>query len=187
MNVRPSRWSFQRSAPIPPESPAGRRRGRMSAAPGMTLLELMTVLAIVGLASSIAIPSFSDMVRRSRTRAEVRELRAFLSSAAGYARVRRECALIEVKASEVAVTFHPRSGIPTAPCDFASASPLSGASRKRLLSLLQAEPALPLRLDDHGGVIEPLDYGVQLRVKGSAEVHRFRVVPGTGVFRRATP
>lgn len=153
----------------------------------MTLLELMVALSIVGVVAGLAIPSISELVRRSRARVEVREVRAFLSGAASLARLRRECAEIRVVGASLEISMHPR--VATAPephhCDFTANSSLPGGSNTRTLRLLWASPTADLQLDSRGSVVTPSDYELALTVKGSSEQHRFRVVAGTGLFRRA--
>jgi prepilin-type N-terminal cleavage/methylation domain-containing protein len=51
---------------------------------GFTLIELMVVVAIVGLLSSIAIPSFAGYVRRSKTAEASQNLSSMFKSAAAY-------------------------------------------------------------------------------------------------------
>jgi general secretion pathway protein G len=49
---------------------------------GYTLIELMVVIAILGIVSSIAIPKFSDLIRKSKegtTRAHLGSLRSALT------------------------------------------------------------------------------------------------------------
>lgn len=51
---------------------------------GFTLVELMVVVAIIGLLSSVAIPSFSRYIRRSRTVEATMNLRRLFDSASAY-------------------------------------------------------------------------------------------------------
>ena len=46
--------------------PAPWRRQRQAAAPGFTLVEVMIAVVIVGLLAAVAIPAFTDSVRKSR-------------------------------------------------------------------------------------------------------------------------
>lgn len=58
-----------------------RKRGRMKNKNGFTLLELITVIAIIGILSAIAIPSFSAWNKHARLRSATQDLMADLSMA----------------------------------------------------------------------------------------------------------
>jgi len=51
---------------------------------GMTLIELLVVVAIIGLASALAVPMYADAVRKSRTRALMADGRALHSAMMAY-------------------------------------------------------------------------------------------------------
>jgi len=57
------------TAPIAVETPVQRRSGR-----GFTLIELMITVAVVAILASVALPSYTDYVRRSRITEATNEL-----------------------------------------------------------------------------------------------------------------
>ncbi len=48
---------------------------------GFTLMEMMIVVAIIGILSALAFPSLSTLITRNRTKAAARELRGYLQKA----------------------------------------------------------------------------------------------------------
>ena len=155
---------------------------------GVTLLELMVALSLIGVIAGLAIPSFSEMIRRSRARVEVREVRNFLSRVGALARLRRECASVHlVGNSELQISLHPKDSTAPAPqpCDFGTPSALPVPSPSRSLHLLEASHMGDLRLDARGSLLSPTTYELTLTVKDTTETHRFHVVAGTGTFKRS--
>ena len=154
---------------------------------GVTLLELMVALSLIGVIAGLAIPSFGEMIRRSRARVEVREVRNFLSRAGALARLRSECARVQlVGTSVLQISLHPKdtSATATQPCDFAATSGLPVPAPNRTLGLLDATHTGDLHLDARGSLLSPATYELVLTVKDTTEKHRFHVVPGTGTFKR---
>lgn len=164
-----------------------RKPSRGTSPLGVTLLELMVALSLIGVLAGLAIPSFSEMIRRSRARVEVREVRNFLSRAGALARLRRECAKVHLVGNSVLqISLHPKDSTAPAPqpCDFSTTSALPVPSPSRSLNLLEASHTGDLQLDSRGSLLSPSPYELTLTVKDSTEKHRFHVVAGTGSFKR---
>ncbi len=70
---------------------------------GFTLMELMIVIAILGIVASIASPMYSDFIRRSQVRAAARDFQSALESAKHHARTSGRqmtvCATADVNAA----------------------------------------------------------------------------------------
>jgi len=62
---------------------------------GFTLVELMIILALLGILAGIAIPSFNSLIRNNQVQSKAEELAAFLQYARGQAAINR--ATYEVK------------------------------------------------------------------------------------------
>lgn len=68
---------------------------------GFTLIELMTVVAIVGVLGSIAIANYTDAVRLSKARQQVYEVKGWIQQARNAARLTNHC--IEVQKADDAL------------------------------------------------------------------------------------
>lgn len=62
---------------------------------GFSLLELMTVVAIVGVVAAVATPQLSEAVRRQRAVSATERTREVILEARNEARLRRGCAIVE--------------------------------------------------------------------------------------------
>lgn len=89
----------------------------MNKARGFTLVELMLVVAIVGVLAALAVPSAQGQLQRQRVSDEVQKVASGLTDIRNYARTRLRC--VEVVVSEKQIVATPYEGdiaAPLAPC-----------------------------------------------------------------------
>lgn len=100
--------------------PWGARLGRLSAQKGVTLIELMIVVAIIGIIAAFAYPSYQENIRSTR-RADAQG--ALMAFAAAMERYRTENGTYESAAAGGANTGAPLATV------FASEAPLEGTTK----------------------------------------------------------
>ena len=64
---------------------------------GFTLLEMMIVIAIMGIMTAIALPRVSDAVRKARSQADAKKFKSVLTYARYYARSSLRCTMVQVQ------------------------------------------------------------------------------------------
>ena len=74
------------------------------ASSGFTLLEVMMIVVIMGIAAAIALPSVSNTIRKARSEAEARRYKNVLTYARYLARSSLRCTLVQVKRNNSAAT-----------------------------------------------------------------------------------
>ena len=78
------------------------KTAKSSAQRGFTLLEVMMIVVIMGIASAIALPSVSNTIRKARSESEARKFRSVLTYARYYARSSLRCTMVQVKRNNAA-------------------------------------------------------------------------------------
>ena len=117
---------------------------------GFTLVELMIVVAIIGLLSAVAIPQFLNARNRADAKSKVGELVG----------IAKECATFNAEADEAASTVHPPVG---------SAIACGGANPPTTLDLVSREFAAPTTVDCLGKTFSNVT-GVTIEVSGAGEI-----------------
>ena len=69
---------------------------------GFTLLEVMMIVAVMGIASAIALPSISTTIRKARSESEARKFKSVLTYARYFARSSLRCTLVQVTRNNAA-------------------------------------------------------------------------------------
>ena len=87
--------TVQKTAPI-----GQRLMGR--ALKGFTLLEMMVVIAIMGIMTAIALPRVSDAVRKARSQADAKKFKSVLTYARYFARSSLRCTMVQVQRNTAA-------------------------------------------------------------------------------------
>ena len=64
---------------------------------GFTLLEMMVVIAIMGIMTAIALPRVSDAVRKARSQSEAKKFKSVLTYARYFARSSLRCTMVQVQ------------------------------------------------------------------------------------------
>src|SRR5690348_5104963 len=80
--------------------------GRTDRAAGITLLEMMTVVALIGILSAVLFPSFSSGLESIQLASASNALASFLNAAVNRAERRQEVVEIAVSVKENAVALH---------------------------------------------------------------------------------
>ena len=93
--------AFQDSqGPFQPRILRIRRSGLL---PGITLLEVMVAVALIGVLAAVAVPNFFDQIREQRIRAESRKVRGVLVNARNVARLRNQ--VVQVTVATDTITY----------------------------------------------------------------------------------
>jgi prepilin-type N-terminal cleavage/methylation domain-containing protein len=159
---------------------------------GVTLIEVMVVVAIVGILGSVSMVAISDVLRRAQLNADADTIDDRLRRGRMLARLERRCVLVSSSGSRLDITPMVHRGSPPADCE--------GGVDERIRNLgttFAAGIRLPQArffFDRSGGVVVPGgsardDGGVDLTVTVTAPgvpLRSFiiRVLEGTGAITR---
>lgn len=141
---------------------------------GFSLLELMTVVALVGVLTAVAVPNITEAIRKSRARAQFYELRTFLVEARNRARLHRRCVLVEVGASAQELRARESD----------CAGTHVGARVASFSSLVVEAPSGALHFGTKGELLGGEIVTLQARARGALpESRTLRVLPAIGSVR----
>lgn len=83
---------------------------------GFSLLELMVVVALVGILASLAVPSFQGGMERKKAALEIERVSHALLEIRNYARTRIRCVEVTISAHQIVATPYEDGANPNEPC-----------------------------------------------------------------------
>ncbi len=158
---------------------------------GFTLIELMVVVALLGIMASLAVGLSSDTVARERAREDVEAVRAHLVAARNHAR--RNAACVEVRRTDArtltaAVVVDLPNGCPTAP--HAQPPPTPTTTLRAATSItpfdVAGTPLDAVRFGKDGSV--PLEAPATLQITtAGVPPTTLAVWPAAGIVKKGAP
>ena len=119
---------------------------------GITLLELMIVIAIIGIAATIAAPSIQDLLRNNRVAAQNNELIALITLAKSQAIRRNENWQVDLlsNGSSWQGNVRPADGTPVDPADDQGCPSIPGVIRCSASQRVSLDPSVTLIFNNRG-------------------------------------
>jgi prepilin-type N-terminal cleavage/methylation domain-containing protein len=168
---------------------SGERRSRRL---GMTLVEIMVVIAIIGVLSSVGMVSFSDAVIRANLATEANTIEARLRQGRLVARMERRCVVVVTRGNRIDILPLAHGAAPPADCE--GGAPIEnrdlGATLPEGIQLSDTR----FYFDRAGGVVVGaesaregggVDLAVTIRARGvPGRTFIVRLLAGTGAISR---
>lgn len=134
----------------------------------------MTVVALVGVLTAVAVPNITEAVRKSRARAQFQELRTFLVEARNRARLHRRCVAVQLGAGAQELRARESECGGAAVGDQSASFPL----------LIIDDPGSDIEFGSRGELVGGNIVALRARTRGVApESRTLRILPAIGSVR----
>jgi prepilin-type N-terminal cleavage/methylation domain-containing protein len=147
---------------------------------GFTLLELMVVVAIVGVLAALTLPGISEMTRERRAAGEFAKLRNALVQSRNLARSLRRCVEVEVVADSAEMTAYPMSSCADDGTRIDARKKTFSFESYVSLFAFSTDTGI-LRFHDLGGTLEAEP--VTIAMTSGNRTKTYAILPGIGAIR----
>jgi prepilin-type N-terminal cleavage/methylation domain-containing protein len=169
-----------------------RRCARARRAAGFTLVEIMVVVAIVGVISALALASLNQEVQRQRTAVIADEVGAALIEARNLARKRAQCVQVDINATAILMESYATctgldiDGLGTPVVTTVTESiTRSYGSRIALQDFTGAVAGTTFHFNDKGGLPYTSEVALVVRdTRLNKDIVRYRILPAIGSVKR---